>query len=134
MRLIAAHYCRLRENDVTGASKSSYRITVRQLESMIRLSEALARLHLKEEILPQYINEAARLIKTSIVKVQSEELSLDDLEEEVQPATTNEDEERTEMQTAESTEQQSTEAPAEEEPKAPKLRITREQYQKVANL
>jgi DNA replication licensing factor MCM6 len=50
MRLIASHYCRLRENDVTGASKSSYRITVRQLESMIRLSEALARLHLKQEV------------------------------------------------------------------------------------
>lgn len=92
-KLLATHYSRLRENDVSGASKSSYRITVRQLESMIRLSEALARLHLNEEILPQYVDEAARLIRTSIVRVQSEELTLDDLEGDVQKEPQNVDEE-----------------------------------------
>ena len=35
---------------LTGITKSSWRITVRQLESMIRLSEAMARLHCTEEV------------------------------------------------------------------------------------
>ncbi len=39
------YYLQLRQSDSVGVSRMSYRITVRQLESMIRLSEALARLH-----------------------------------------------------------------------------------------
>ena len=35
---------------LSGITKSSWRITVRQLESMIRLSEAMARLHCTEEV------------------------------------------------------------------------------------
>ena len=43
-------YRNLRQADATGINKSSYRITVRQLESMIRLSEALAKLYCEEEV------------------------------------------------------------------------------------
>ena len=34
-----------------GKNKTAYRITVRQLESLIRLAEALARVHLSEEVI-----------------------------------------------------------------------------------
>ena len=43
-------YKRLRQRDSTGAAKSAWRITVRQLESMIRLSEGMARLHCQDEV------------------------------------------------------------------------------------
>ena len=43
-------YRRLRQRDCSGGSKSSWRITVRQLESMIRLSEAMARMHCQDEV------------------------------------------------------------------------------------
>ncbi|KAK6036739.1 MCM2/3/5 family protein, partial [Cooperia oncophora] len=42
---LVTSYKRLRMNDSNNAATSSWRITVRQLESLIRLSEALARLH-----------------------------------------------------------------------------------------
>lgn len=43
-------YKRLRQRDGSGAHMSAWRITVRQLESMIRLSEAMARLYCVDEV------------------------------------------------------------------------------------
>jgi hypothetical protein len=66
------HYRRLRQADVASGGKTAYRITVRQLESLIRLAEALARLHCDAEIKPAYVNEAARLLRKSIIHVDSD--------------------------------------------------------------
>jgi len=79
MALFAEHYSRLRQNDTIGASRSSYRITVRQLESLIRLAEALARLHLDREVKPAYVDEAARLLRKSIIHVDTQDVVLSDL-------------------------------------------------------
>lgn len=46
--LLVEKYRLLRQDDASGAGKNSYRITVRQLESMIRLSEAIARANCTE--------------------------------------------------------------------------------------
>lgn len=44
-------YKRLRQRDGSGGvTKSAWRITVRQLESMIRLSESMARMHCCDEV------------------------------------------------------------------------------------
>lgn len=48
---IVEQYKRLRQRDGSGGvSKSAWRITVRQLESMIRLSEGMARMHCCDEV------------------------------------------------------------------------------------
>ena len=60
-------------------------MTVRQLESMIRLSEGLARLHCDEEVKPKYVQEAFRLLQSSVIHVQSDEVVLGDLEVDSQP-------------------------------------------------
>ena len=67
----------LRQNDHLGKNKTSYRITVRQLESLVRLSEAVARVHLSEKIEEQYVREAYRLLQKSIISVEAEDVELD---------------------------------------------------------
>lgn len=69
-------YKTLRQGDVTF-QKSAYRITVRQLESLIRLSEALARVHLDSLIHPVYVQEASRLLKKSIISVEMPDVELE---------------------------------------------------------
>ena len=81
-RVLVDCYRKLRQGDTMGRSRSAYRITVRQLESMIRLSEALARLHCSDEIQPSYVREAYRLLKTSIIQVETSDVEVDDDDEE----------------------------------------------------
>ena len=77
--LFAHHYARLRQGDAVGTARaSSFRITVRQLESLIRLAEALARLHLDPLVRPAYVDEAARLLHRSITRVDSRDVVLSD--------------------------------------------------------
>eukprot|EP00177_Eucheuma_denticulatum_P000026 GFKZ01000055.1.p1 GENE.GFKZ01000055.1~~GFKZ01000055.1.p1 ORF type:complete len:922 (+),score=162.75 GFKZ01000055.1:259-3024(+) len=74
--LLVESYKRLRQADSTGGARTSYRITVRQLESLIRLSEALARLHLDDCVRPHYVKEAVRLLRKSIIHVETEDVEL----------------------------------------------------------
>jgi DNA replication licensing factor MCM6 len=79
--LLVECYKNLRQSDAAGGSRSAYRITVRQLESLIRLSEALARLHLDDEVTPRYVREAVRLLRKSIIHVETEDVDLGDGED-----------------------------------------------------
>mmetsp|Transcript_8543 Transcript_8543/g.21988 ORF Transcript_8543/g.21988 Transcript_8543/m.21988 type:complete len:840 (-) Transcript_8543:35-2554(-) len=76
-KVVVSEYIKLRQNDASSLTKSSYRITVRQLESMIRLAEALARLHCDDEVKVEYVREAASLLRKSVVHVVSEDVELD---------------------------------------------------------
>jgi DNA replication licensing factor MCM6 len=69
-------YKAIRQEDV-GYQKTAYRITVRQLESLIRLSEALARVHLDQMIHPVYVEEAKRLLKKSIINVDMPDVEME---------------------------------------------------------
>ncbi|KAM4626249.1 DNA replication licensing factor MCM6 [Discoglossus pictus] len=78
---IVEQYKRLRQRDGTGVAKSAWRITVRQLESMIRLSESMARMHCSDEVQPKHVKEAFRLLNKSIIRVETPDVNLDQEEE-----------------------------------------------------
>ncbi|CAH2305401.1 DNA replication licensing factor MCM6 [Pelobates cultripes] len=73
---IVEQYKRLRQRDGSGVAKSAWRITVRQLESMIRLSESMARMHCSDEVQPKHVKEAFRLLNKSIIRVETPDVNL----------------------------------------------------------
>jgi DNA replication licensing factor MCM6 len=80
--VLVQRYKELRADDAQGGvGRNSYRITVRQLESMIRLSEAIAKVNCVEEIIPEFVNEAYHLLRQSIISVEHDDVDVDDEEE-----------------------------------------------------
>lgn len=78
--LLVRNYNHLRLRDSTTTGKSTWRITVRQLESMIRLAEAMARMEIADEVKPKHVKEAYRLLNKSIIRVEQPDIHLDDEE------------------------------------------------------
>ena len=76
-REVVEAYVRLRAGDSQPGSQAAYRITVRQLEALVRLSEALARMHGRRDVLPQHVREARRLLSESIIAVEARDVTLD---------------------------------------------------------
>jgi DNA replication licensing factor MCM6 len=74
-RYLVSAYKELRRGSV-GEAASSYRVTVRQLEALIRLGEARARVDLEENITVKHVQEARRLLKQSIIHVSHEDVDL----------------------------------------------------------
>eukprot|EP00494_Astrolonche_serrata_P032768 UN33037 len=81
-KLLVRFYRQYRMQD--EGEKKAYRFTARQLEAMIRLSEALARVHFDEEVKPRYVREAARLLKQSIITVDQGEVEMEEGEEDAE--------------------------------------------------
>ncbi|XP_041371751.1 zygotic DNA replication licensing factor mcm6-like [Gigantopelta aegis] len=130
-------YKRLRQRDSTGGSKSSWRITVRQLESMIRLSEGMARMHCQDEVKTKHVKEAFRLLNKSIIRVEQPDIHLEEEEEEPEK----------EMETDDATPTSQTEhpvvngtgeahSPDTEVARQPKkgLKLSYDEYKQMANL
>ncbi|KAK3908270.1 DNA replication licensing factor Mcm6 [Frankliniella fusca] len=76
--LLVDYYGQLRQRDGTGNGKSTWRITVRQLESMIRLSEAMAKMECSDEVQDRHVTEAYRLLNRSIIRVEQPDIHLDE--------------------------------------------------------
>jgi DNA replication licensing factor MCM6 len=74
--VLISEYKKLRQRE--SSNKSAWRITVRQLESMIRLSEALARMYLQEEVTDEHVREAFRLLSKSIVRVEQPDIQFEE--------------------------------------------------------
>eukprot|EP00257_Ricinus_communis_P023784 XP_015583859.1 DNA replication licensing factor MCM6 [Ricinus communis] len=80
-KLLVDSYVALRKGDTTPGSRVAYRMTVRQLEALIRLSEAIARSHLENQVQPRHVRLAVRLLKTSIISVESSEIDLSEFQD-----------------------------------------------------
>ncbi|KZT05647.1 MCM-domain-containing protein [Laetiporus sulphureus 93-53] len=78
--VLVEKYRILRQDDSSGTGRNSYRITVRQLESMIRLSEAIARANCTAEITPAFVREAYSLLRQSIIHVEQDDIDFDEEE------------------------------------------------------
>ncbi|XP_060851443.1 DNA replication licensing factor Mcm6 [Rhopalosiphum padi] len=71
-------YTQLRQRDSQSSTKSTWRITVRQLESLIRLSEAMAKMECSDHVTPKHVSEAFNLLNKSIIRVEQPDVNLDD--------------------------------------------------------
>lgn len=76
--LLVESYTTLRQREGTGSGNSTWRVTVRQLESLVRLSEALAKLECVDEVTVKHVKEARRLLSKSIVRVEQPDIDLDE--------------------------------------------------------
>lgn len=74
--LLVKNYTALRQRTGTGTGK--WRVTVRQLESMVRLSEALAKLECVDEVTVKHVREAKRLLQKSIITVEQPDVDLEE--------------------------------------------------------
>ena len=82
--LLVEKYKELRADDAQGGiGRNSYRITVRQLESMIRLSEAIAKANCVDDVTPNFVREAFNLLRQSIISVEKDDVEVEDDEDEV---------------------------------------------------
>lgn len=80
--LLVEKYKELRADDAQGGvGRNSYRITVRQLESMIRLSEAIAKANCVDDVTEGFVREAFNLLRLSIISVEKDDVEVDDEEE-----------------------------------------------------
>lgn len=78
MKLLVLNYGHLRQRDTGTSGKGTWRITVRQLESMVRLSEAMAKMECQKEVQVKHVKEAYRLLNKSIIRVEQPDIHLDD--------------------------------------------------------
>lgn len=73
-------YRQLRQRD-GGSANTASRITVRQLESLIRLAEAMARMYCVSQVTKEHVKEAYRLLNKSIIRVEEPDIDLDDADQ-----------------------------------------------------
>ncbi|KAF8565113.1 hypothetical protein P879_06522 [Paragonimus westermani] len=119
MQSMVEEYKRMRQRDASSGAKSAWRITVRQLESLIRLSEATARLHCADTVTQTHVREAFQLLNKSIIRVEQPDINLEEQSlANMTPAPADMGTEQT---------QQASEATGH-------LRVTYEEYRKIASL
>ncbi|CAH8319350.1 unnamed protein product [Eruca vesicaria subsp. sativa] len=80
-KLLVASYVDLHRGDTTPGTRVAYRMTVRQLEVLIRLSEAIARSHLETLVKPSHVILDLKLLKTSVINVRPGNIDLSEYQD-----------------------------------------------------
>ncbi|KAF2671990.1 MCM-domain-containing protein [Microthyrium microscopicum] len=126
-------YKELRADDAQGGiGRNSYRITVRQLESMIRLSEAIAKANCVIEVTPEFVREAYNLLRQSIISVEKDDVEVEDEDEAAAGADEDEDGDEA-MADGENAEEEDEDMADEDAPKKEKTKITYDKYMAILN-
>ncbi|XP_046662881.1 LOW QUALITY PROTEIN: DNA replication licensing factor MCM6-like [Homalodisca vitripennis] len=126
--LLVEVYTQLRQRDATASSKNTWRITVRQLESLIRLSEAMAKMECLDEVLARHVTEAYKLLNRSIIRVEQPDVYLDEEETEAEDAGLAAQPQDQEM--ADASEPVATDASQQKK----KLKLSFDEYKSIANM
>lgn len=133
--LLVTLYGNLRQRDSGTTGKSTWRITVRQLESMVRLSEAMAKLECSQEVQVKHVKEAYRLLNKSIIRVEQPDIHLDDEDDGLTDVNIYNDE-----NAAPNNEVSTTQSPNEQDEqgelalKKKKMTVTFEEYKSISNM
>lgn len=141
-KLLVQKYKELRANDSGGLGRNSYRITVRQLESLVRLSEAIAKANCVEEVTEAFVIEAYNLLRQSIISVERDDVGFeddsdnDDDNDQGEPAqtngaTTDGEDLDAHMANGEDNDREASSAPA---PAKPRTKISADKYTKMRNI
>jgi DNA replication licensing factor MCM6 len=75
-RRVIRFYTAMRQQE-KSSYRRAYRVTVRQLESLIRLSEALARVYWSDEVRGEHVEEAYALLRGSIRRIDQANVEFD---------------------------------------------------------
>jgi DNA replication licensing factor MCM6 len=81
--MLKEEFKRMRQREKNSAKGSAYKITVRQLESLIRLCEAMARAHCDPVIKPTYVREVCRLMRTSNIDIVKNDIEFTEIQDEI---------------------------------------------------
>ena len=64
-------------------TRTAYKVTVRQLESLVRLSEAMARVHCDDVIKPAYVKEVCRILRNANVNIKKNDIEFEQMQEDI---------------------------------------------------
>ena len=82
-QILKEEYKLIRQRQKAENNRTSYKVTVRQLESLIRLSEALARAHCDDQIRPNYVREVCRLLRNSNINIVKNDIEFETIQDEI---------------------------------------------------
>lgn len=123
----------MRQREKHDAHRNSYKVTVRALESLIRLSEAMARAHCDRIIRPSYVREVCRLLRNSNINISKSDIEFETIQEEINREQQQERMAHAQAQFEMQRQSAQTEA-AQDQAQSKKVKISWDEYQKLSYL